>query len=189
MIYASRNDREIERLCPAMQHKVNQVIDRCELVGLDFLIVSGLRTVKEQNALWRIGREIVGKIVTYVKGGDSMHQYGVAIDIVPVVLGFIQWGSAKKFEQIGKIAMEIGFEYPYPDWDKPHLQYNDGLNITALKAGKRPDGVKARKEREDDLTRRLELARAALGKWYVNPVRQFALRRFVRMLERKSAVV
>lgn len=41
-----------------------------------------LRTVDEQNALYAKGRTVAGKKVTWVKGGYSFHQYGLAADIV-----------------------------------------------------------------------------------------------------------
>jgi len=41
-----------------------------------------LRTDKEQDALFAIGRTIKGKKVTNAKGGRSYHNYGLALDIV-----------------------------------------------------------------------------------------------------------
>ena len=44
-----------------------------------------LRTFKEQDDLYSQGRTRPGKIVTNAKGGDSYHNYGLAIDIVLLV--------------------------------------------------------------------------------------------------------
>lgn len=41
-----------------------------------------LRTIKEQDALYAQGRTKGGKIVTKAKGGQSIHNYGLAFDIV-----------------------------------------------------------------------------------------------------------
>lgn len=41
-----------------------------------------LRTFKEQDELYKIGRSVKGKIVTNAKSGQSMHNYGLAVDIV-----------------------------------------------------------------------------------------------------------
>ena len=41
-----------------------------------------LRTDQEQNELYAIGRTKAGKIVTNAKGGQSIHNYGLAFDIV-----------------------------------------------------------------------------------------------------------
>lgn len=44
-----------------------------------------LRTIKEQNDLYAIGRTIKGPKVTNAKGGQSIHNYGLAFDIVFLV--------------------------------------------------------------------------------------------------------
>ena len=44
-----------------------------------------LRTIKEQNDLYAIGRTKAGKIVTNAKGGQSIHNYGLAFDIVLLI--------------------------------------------------------------------------------------------------------
>ena len=72
-----------------------------------------LRTFKEQDALYAQGRSIVfdtkGKrlgIVTNAKGGQSIHNYGLALDIVLITNGKVaSWDTAKDFDKDGK-----------PDW-------------------------------------------------------------------------
>lgn len=44
-----------------------------------------LRTFKEQDRLFAQGRSVRGKVVTKAKGGQSFHNYGLAIDIVLVI--------------------------------------------------------------------------------------------------------
>ena len=44
-------------------------------------ISQGLRTFAQQNALYAKGRTAPGNIVTYVQGGYSKHNWGLAIDI------------------------------------------------------------------------------------------------------------
>ncbi len=43
-------------------------------------IVQGLRTFEEQDALYAQGRSKPGNIVTNSRGGQSYHNYGLAID-------------------------------------------------------------------------------------------------------------
>jgi len=72
-----------------------------------------LRTFKEQDALYAQGRSIMfdtkGKrlgIVTNAKGGQSIHNYGLALDIVLITNGKVaSWDTAKDFDKDGK-----------PDW-------------------------------------------------------------------------
>jgi peptidoglycan L-alanyl-D-glutamate endopeptidase CwlK len=44
-----------------------------------------LRTIAEQDALFAIGRTKPGKKVTNARGGQSFHNYGLAIDIVLLI--------------------------------------------------------------------------------------------------------
>jgi hypothetical protein len=55
--------------------------------GTYFLVVSGLRTAAEQDALYAQGRIAPGHIVTNSKGGLSMHNYGLAVAAVPFLTG------------------------------------------------------------------------------------------------------
>lgn len=41
-----------------------------------------LRTFKEQEELYAQGRTRAGNVVTYARGGQSYHNYGLAVDIV-----------------------------------------------------------------------------------------------------------
>jgi peptidoglycan L-alanyl-D-glutamate endopeptidase CwlK len=44
-----------------------------------------LRTKERQNQLHKIGRSLPGRKVTWVKGGYSFHNYGLAVDIVLLI--------------------------------------------------------------------------------------------------------
>lgn len=51
-------------------------------VGVRLRFSQTLRTVAEQNELYAQGRTKKGSIVTNAKGGQSIHNYGLAFDIV-----------------------------------------------------------------------------------------------------------
>ena len=69
MTYADRNQREIAKLDPAMQVKVNQLLGHLAEIGEDILIDSGKRTSSEQDALYAQGRTAPGK--------DGLRTYGL----------------------------------------------------------------------------------------------------------------
>jgi peptidoglycan L-alanyl-D-glutamate endopeptidase CwlK len=46
-------------------------------------VIQGYRTHAEQDALYAQGRTTPGPIVTRAKGGQSPHNWGLAIDVVP----------------------------------------------------------------------------------------------------------
>jgi peptidoglycan L-alanyl-D-glutamate endopeptidase CwlK len=50
--------------------------------GIRLRFAQGLRTIAEQDALYAQGRTKPGSIVTNAKGGESIHNYGLAFDIV-----------------------------------------------------------------------------------------------------------
>jgi peptidoglycan L-alanyl-D-glutamate endopeptidase CwlK len=53
------------------------------LRSISILLVSGLRTAAQQNALYASGRTLPGGVVTNARAGQSMHNYGLAFDCVP----------------------------------------------------------------------------------------------------------
>jgi len=98
--------------------------------------------------LYAQGRTTPGKIVTRAKGGNSFHQYKVALDFVPLRDGKAVWGTTgedgKLWQKAIDIAKSVGFESA-SEWktfkELPHLQITLGLTLADLKAGKTLDQV------------------------------------------------
>lgn len=112
--------------------------------GMKALITDGLRTFAEQDKLFKIGRRgIKGeRIVTKARGGESNHNYGLAVDMYPVlpdasgkdkVFTEIPPKSSIEFarafrrtqESIGEIAEELGLFWGARFSgivDTPHIQ-------------------------------------------------------------------
>lgn len=91
-----------------------------------------LRTDQEQNELYAIGRTKAGKIVTNAKGGQSIHNYGLAFDIVLLVdkdnngtFETVSWDLDKNFYLVVNYFKSKGWEWG-GDWksfkDYPHFQ-------------------------------------------------------------------
>ncbi|MCR6596999.1 M15 family metallopeptidase [Bacillus halotolerans] len=102
--------------------------------GISIVITEGFRSFKEQDELYKQGRTKKGNIVTYAKGGESYHNYGLAIDFaLQKKDGSILWDMDYDGNQNGKsdwlevvtIAKQLGFEWG-GDWERfkdyPHLQ-------------------------------------------------------------------
>lgn len=103
-----------------------------------------LRTAKEQDDLYAQGRTKPGKIVTRVRGLDSYHNYGLAVDIVLMVNGKPVWDIKTDYDKDGRsdwmevvdIFKRYGWEWG-GDWkffDAPHFQKTMGLTIARLKS-------------------------------------------------------
>ena len=112
----------IKKLHLSMQKRVTAFIDAVEELGLMPRISHGLRTVEEQNTLYAQGRTKKGTIVTNAKGGESWHNYGLAIDVC-----FLNQDGSVDFnvpERVGNMAkafkLEWGAKWSFPD--RPHFQ-------------------------------------------------------------------
>ncbi|MDE4084781.1 M15 family metallopeptidase [Planococcus maritimus] len=140
-------------LHPIIESKRDQLIAQAEEIGIEILITDGFRSVEEQNDIHAQGRTRGGNIVTYAEGGESYHNYGLAIDFaLRLPDGSVVWdiqrdgngnGRPDWFE-VADIAKELGFEWG-GDWarfkDYPHLQLDFGLSIRQLQDGYRPEDV------------------------------------------------
>jgi peptidoglycan L-alanyl-D-glutamate endopeptidase CwlK len=118
---------KLKTLAPVFRKRVEAWLNDCRAVGLQPYIYEGLRTSKRQDELYAIGRTVNrGKPkVTNAKGGQSMHQYGLAVDFVPLVpskaagLHEADW-SDKAYKPYHEIAAKHGLRRL--SWETPHLE-------------------------------------------------------------------
>jgi peptidoglycan LD-endopeptidase CwlK len=127
----------MRRLQPLVERRANRVMERMEMLGHSMRIVDGYRSKERQDELYAQGRTSAGNIVTNAKGGESLHNFGVAVDCVFRREGY----DAPKalWQTFGKIAKEEGFEWG-GDWpnfkDYPHIQMPLGHSIEEFQKGK-----------------------------------------------------
>ena len=103
-----------------------------------------LRTFKEQDELYAKGRTAPGAIITNAKGGLSMHNYGLALDIVLIRDGAALWDVKADLDGDGKadwmeivqIFKEHGWEWGgnWKFYDAPHFQKSFGKSVRELLA-------------------------------------------------------
>ena len=134
------SSRKLEDLHPTVKSMAERFVDQCHAAGIDVLIYCTYRDAEAQNALYAQGRTIKGDIVTNARGGQSMHQYRVAFDFVPLLHGKAQWKDANKYMECVRIAEEIGFESA-ARWsgklkETAHLQFTNGLSLSDFQRGK-----------------------------------------------------
>jgi len=146
-----KSAERLEKLHPTVRQGAEDLIRLSKsCYGIDIRVTQGYRTKKEQDALFSQGRSTSGEIVTNARGGESMHNYGLAFDFVLLKPdGGITYdlnhdgnGSGKNdWNEIGMLGKALGFEWG-GDWtrfkDVPHFEMTFGHSLNDLKKGKRP---------------------------------------------------
>jgi peptidoglycan LD-endopeptidase CwlK len=129
------SESRIEKLHPLVRNLARKLINTAENEGIMLRVTSTLRTFEEQNKLYAQGRTTAGKIVTNAKAGFSIHNFGLALDVVEIVEGKAIWNSPN-WLQIGGIGKSLGFVWG-GDWkklvDKPHFEMTFGKTVTQLR--------------------------------------------------------
>lgn len=139
----------IALLHPKIRAEVKTLVEQANAAistNITIRIVQGLRTIKEQNDLYAIGRTKAGKRVTNAKGGSSYHNYGTAVDFCFLVKGKeISWNTVKDFDgdgisdwlEVVQIFVKAGYEWGgfwKSSKDYPHFQKTFGLTWRQLLA-------------------------------------------------------
>jgi peptidoglycan LD-endopeptidase CwlK len=137
-------------LHPLLVERGNQLIQKAADTGIIVVVTDDYRSAEEQNQLFKKGRSVGGKIVTYARGGESYHNYGLAIDFaLKTPSGEIIWdmkydgnnNGTADWTEVVYFAKSLGFEWG-GDWDQfkdyPHLQMDFGLTLRDLQKGAKP---------------------------------------------------
>ena len=130
------SDQRINGLHPKIRNAAKEFILRAEKdLGIKLRLVSGLRTWEEQNELYAKGRTAGGNVVTNAKAGDSLHNYGLALDVVEIKDGQALWNNPN-WKKIANLGKSLGFDWG-GDWsgfsDKPHFEMRFGHSIAQLR--------------------------------------------------------
>jgi len=131
-------NNRIAKLHPKIRCAVKNFINEVDkTMGIKLRVIQGFRTYAEQNALYAQGRTTKGKKVTNAKGGQSNHNFGLAIDVAEIKNGNIDWNEQEKvLPKIAPIGKKWGFEWG-GDWksivDKPHFEMMFGKSLADLR--------------------------------------------------------
>jgi peptidoglycan L-alanyl-D-glutamate endopeptidase CwlK len=125
----------INKLHPKVREEVRDLINKANAAltsHSQIRIVQGLRTFEEQNALY-----LKRPKVTNAKGGQSYHNYGLAIDFCLIIDGKeVIWNTSKDFDgdqiadwlEVVQIFVKAGWYWGKAFNDLPHLEKTFGLN-------------------------------------------------------------
>jgi peptidoglycan LD-endopeptidase CwlK len=125
------SEQRLALVMPALAAKVRQMAAALQGGGIYIRVVQGLRTIEQQNALYAQGRTAPGPIVTNAKGGQSYHNYGLAVDCLPSDRGLIppfspDWNvSHHDWQKMLFVGVSLGLDSG-ATWrtfkDYPHFQ-------------------------------------------------------------------
>ena len=147
--------KRIEKLHPSVRNEMKKIIENCNasLTGkAQVRITQSLRTFEEQDVLYQQGRTKPGKKVTNAKGGQSIHNYGLAFDIVLMYdkdgdgkFEEASWDTKRDGDKDGiadwlevtKVFTSAGYTNGFitngKKWDLPHFQKDFGLSWQKMK--------------------------------------------------------
>lgn len=113
-----RSEAAIATLLPKVQPVARRFVKLAAENGITIKITSGTRTYGEQDALFAKGG------VTKARGGQSNHNFGIAIDVT-IFEGGQPVYESPKYQTLGKLGKSLGFTWG-GDWhsfqDEPHFQ-------------------------------------------------------------------
>ena len=121
---------------PQVKRMAARTLTKLQGLGYSPYLFEGHRTMERQNDLYAKGRTKPGSVVTYVKGGGSWHNYGLAVDIVFWNRSHSgpSWDApSKQWQAVGREGKAAGFTRWMGDggWDFPHLEYHPKWGNTA----------------------------------------------------------
>lgn len=131
------SEARLARVNPQLAGRIRLLAAELRAQGINITVASGLRTFAEQDALYAQGRTKPGSIVTNARGGQSLHNYGLAIDVVPLgANGQPNWSVGNDvWQKIGAAGKRQGLEWG-GDWtsfvDRPHFQMTAGRSVSSL---------------------------------------------------------
>lgn len=127
---------DLNSLHPYFRDKIVELIHLCKKQGIELAVVESFRTHAKQSEYFGMGRKY-----TRSKGGKSKHQYGLAVDVVPVVDSIAVWDNTTLWKRIGVIGEKLGLRWggrwraPY---DPAHFEWAGGISTYQLANGTQP---------------------------------------------------
>jgi len=126
-------------LHPAIRRSaIDAYAESCRVtpVGVHPFITETYRSFERSDALYAQGRTKPGQIVSNARGGQSIHNYYLALDFVLQVNGVAKWDVNANWMKVVAVFKKYGFEWG-GDWkfkDYPHFQKTMGLSLKQIQA-------------------------------------------------------
>lgn len=127
------SELRLSEVCPTLASKIGQLSDALIAQGTAIRVTDGLRSWNKQSQLYQQGRSTPGKIVTNAPPGFSWHEFGLAVDLVPMD-PLPDWNEAHPVWQImiaaaKSIGLYSGSQFVHIK-DEPHVQLTGTYPVT-----------------------------------------------------------
>lgn len=149
---SAASEERLSHVDPQVAVRVRAMAADLKAQGINVVVASGYRSIAEQNALYAQGRTKGGGIVTNAPGGYSFHNYGLAVDVVPLdSKGQPNWNLGKAiWDKIGAAGKKQGLEWGDRGYtDLPHFQLRAGNTPQQLLAEFKRNGGSLQKIWDD----------------------------------------
>ncbi len=127
----------LDALHPYFRDKVSELISICGEKGIELAIVETYRTHAKQDEY-----KVMGRGYTSSRAGKSKHQYGLAVDLVPVIDSVAVWNNVVLWKKVGTIGERLGLRWG-GRWRKPydpgHFEWTGGMTTSDLFSGSFPE--------------------------------------------------
>jgi peptidoglycan L-alanyl-D-glutamate endopeptidase CwlK len=116
------SETRLTQVHPELSRRIHQLAD---MLAFPIRVTQGMRTYAQQDELYAQGRTSPGAIVTEAQAGYSMHNFGLAVDVVPYLNGIPDWNDkdaewAEVLAKAPSCGLAEGAQWrTFPD--EPHL--------------------------------------------------------------------
>lgn len=127
---------DLRALHPYFREKVEDLMRICKAGGITLAVVESYRTPAKQAEYYGMGNAY-----TSTPRGRSRHQYGLAVDVVPMVDSVAVWNNPKLWKAIGVAGERLGLRWG-GRWrvlyDPGHFEWVGGVSRYELSDGEWP---------------------------------------------------
>lgn len=134
----TRVNRDLDLLYPKFRRALDGGLDACHDAGIHIDIFEAYRSPQRQDYLYAQGRSEPGKVVTWVKGWGSWHQYGLAADLARH--DEKDWSWNVDYPRIAKIMAQYGISWG-GEKDSPHFQMVPNMDMVMAQGLAKQFGV------------------------------------------------
>lgn len=137
------SEQRLKLVAPALSVRVRKMAEILSLENIPLRVTQGFRSWADQQKLWLQGRDADGNVidkklvVTNAPPGHSWHEFGLAVDVVPMTLpqGQPDWNVAhlvwKRIVEIGEsLGLFSGTEFHSCPADTPHFQFTGNFPVS-----------------------------------------------------------